>query len=62
VGVALTNFTADGPAGSGPAGSGQVRVGGEIWEAESTQDLQEGERVVVKEIHGLKLAVEREQC
>ena len=42
-------------------GSGQVRVGSEIWEAHSDQALAAGEDVVVREVKGLKLIVEKEQ-
>ncbi len=42
-------------------GHGQVRVGSEIWEAHSDQALSAGEAVVVREVHGLKLVVEKEQ-
>jgi membrane-bound serine protease (ClpP class) len=41
-------------------GEGQVQVGGEIWQAQSTQALQKGERVVVRGVAGLHLSVERE--
>ena len=41
-------------------GTGQVRVGGEIWQAESDQSLQKGEQVVVRKVSGLCLSVERE--
>lgn len=50
-GVALTDVT----------DRGQVKVGGEIWDAHSEQPLRAGDHVVVREIHGLKLLVEREQ-
>jgi membrane-bound serine protease (ClpP class) len=42
-------------------GNGQVRVGSEIWEAHSDQSLAAGETVVVREVRGLKLVVEKEQ-
>ena len=70
-GVALSDFTPGGPAERGTAergpadtgdtGYGQVRIGGEIWEAQGSRDLRAGERVVVREIHGLKLSVEKEK-
>jgi len=41
-------------------GEGQVQVGGEIWHARSGQPLQKGDRVVVREVSGLLLSVERE--
>jgi membrane-bound serine protease (ClpP class) len=50
-GLALTDFT----------DHGQVRVGGEIWDAHSDQPLRAGDHVIVREIHGLKLLVEKEQ-
>ena len=42
-------------------GADQVRVGSEIWEAHSDQPLQAGDTVVVREVRGLKLFVEKEQ-
>jgi membrane-bound serine protease (ClpP class) len=50
-GTALADFTE----------TGQVRIGGEIWEAHSDQPLRAGDRVIVREIRGLQLSVEREQ-
>jgi membrane-bound serine protease (ClpP class) len=42
-----------------PAGSeGMIRVHGELWRAESSQPLQEGETVKVLRVEGLKLYVE----
>ena len=41
-------------------GEGQVQVGGEIWHARSDQPLQKGDQVVVREVSGLLLSVERE--
>ncbi len=41
-------------------GEGQVQVGAEIWRARSKQRLQKGDRVVVREVSGLILSVERE--
>jgi len=38
--------------------SGKVFVNGELWNATSSQQLGPGQRVVVKEIHGLQLEVE----
>lgn len=42
-------------------GGGQVRVGSEIWEAHSETPLQTGETVVVREVQGLKLIVDKEE-
>jgi membrane-bound serine protease (ClpP class) len=42
-------------------GDGQVRIGSEIWEAHSDQPLQSGDPIIVREIHGLTLSVEKEQ-
>ena len=42
-------------------GDGQVQVAGEIWEAHSADSLRAGDPIVVREIRGLKLSVEREQ-
>lgn len=49
VAVALADFT----------GEGQVQVGAEIWNAHSDQPLQRGDPVIVKEVSGLILAVEK---
>ena len=38
--------------------SGKVFVNGELWNAVSSQQLTSGQRVVVKQIHGLQLEVE----
>ena len=42
-------------------GGGQVRVGSEIWEAHSDDHLEAGDAVVVREVKGLKLFVDKEQ-
>jgi membrane-bound serine protease (ClpP class) len=49
VAVALADFT----------GEGQVKVGAEIWKAHSDQPLQRGDSVIVKEVCGLILSVEK---
>ena len=44
-------------------GTGKVELDGSTWLATSVSDdiiLKEGEEVVVKEVHGAKLVVERE--
>jgi membrane-bound serine protease (ClpP class) len=42
-----------------PAGTeGMVRVHGELWRAESSRPVQEGETVRVLRVEGLKLYVE----
>lgn len=42
-------------------GKGKVFVHGEIWNAESEQDLEKGEPVVVKDVRGMTLIVERKK-
>ena len=42
------------------AGEGMVRVGAEIWRATASEPIQKGERVRVKAVSGLQLAVEKE--
>ncbi len=42
-------------------GQGQVRAGGEIWEARCSENLSQGDLVVVRAIDGLTLIVEKEQ-
>jgi membrane-bound serine protease (ClpP class) len=39
---------------------GQVRVAGEIWQAQCEEGADVGERVVVREVNGLLLVVEPE--
>ncbi|SDA40150.1 Membrane protein implicated in regulation of membrane protease activity [Butyrivibrio sp. INlla18] len=43
-------------------GTGKVELDGSTWLATSTSDeiIKEGEEVVIKEVHGAKLVVERE--
>ncbi len=41
-------------------GQGQVRAGGEIWEAQCSEDLDQGDPVVVRAVDGLTLIVEKE--
>ncbi len=40
------------------APAGYVRLGGELWRAEAPVRVAEGERVVVRRVHGLTLHVE----
>jgi len=49
-GTALANFD----------GEGQVQVGAEIWQARCDQPLQQGDPVIVKDVSGLWLSVEKE--
>ncbi len=39
---------------------GQVKIGGEVWRAESAEDLAVGEKVTVQSISGVTVRVERE--
>jgi membrane-bound serine protease (ClpP class) len=41
------------------AGEGQVQLGGEIWAAHCDQSLQRGDPVIVKDVTGLMLSVEK---
>ena len=43
----------------GTAGPGRVSTHGEIWTAESDQDIQQGERVRVVAVEGMRLTVRR---
>ncbi len=45
-----------------PARPGQVKVDGEIWRAESDQNLEEGDRVVVNSIEGVTLKVVKKEA
>lgn len=49
-GTALADFSAD----------GQVQVGGEIWQAHTSQPLQQGDKVLVTSVSGLWLSVDKE--
>jgi membrane-bound serine protease (ClpP class) len=49
-GTALANFD----------GEGQVQVGAEIWQARCQQPLQQGDHVIVKDVSGLWLSVDKE--
>ena len=40
-------------------GEGQVQVSGEIWNAESAEQIKVGEKVVVEKVEGLKLFVKK---
>ncbi len=40
-------------------GMGQVAVHGEIWKAESRDKIRKGDKIVVTEVHGLKLIVKK---
>lgn len=46
---------------SGDGKSGSVLVNGEIWKFESHENLQAGDEIHVKNVHGLKLNVERKK-
>ena len=43
---------------NGIEGKGQVKVDGQIWSAKADADIEEGIRVTVKAIEGVKLVVE----
>lgn len=43
-----------------PGSTGQVKVLGNIWSAVSSSEIQVGEKVVVRQIDGVKLIVEEE--
>ncbi len=49
-GTALADFDSE----------GQVQVGAEIWQARCNQPLQQGDHVIVKDVSGLWLSVEKE--
>ena len=40
-------------------GKGQVKVDGQIWSAKAEEDFNEGTKITVKAIEGVKLVVER---
>ena len=40
---------------------GQVRIGGEIWRANSTQSLKKGEDVIIESVSGVTLKVSRKK-
>ena len=40
---------------------GEVKVSGEVWTATSKSSLKEGTKVVVKDIEGVKLVVEKKE-
>ncbi|MCQ2473074.1 MAG: NfeD family protein [Saccharofermentans sp.] len=40
-------------------GKGQVKVAGQVWSAKADIDLEEGSKITVKAIEGVKLVVER---
>lgn len=40
-------------------GEGRVRIGGEIWKAESAEEIRVGEKVIVEKVQGLSLNVSR---
>lgn len=42
-----------------PAQSGMVKVHGELWRAESDQDIKNGEEIIVENVSGLKIKVRR---
>lgn len=44
-----------------PGSTGQVKVLGNIWSAVSSFELEVGEKVIVKQIDGVKLIVEKEE-
>lgn len=44
-----------------PGSTGQVKVLGNIWSAVSSSLVEVGERVIVKQIDGVKLIVEKEE-
>ena len=43
---------------NGAEGKGQVRIDGQVWSAKASNDIEEGIRVTVKSIEGVKLVVE----
>ena len=38
---------------------GQIKIGREIWKAESDERIEEGEKVIVASVHGLCLKVKK---
>jgi membrane protein implicated in regulation of membrane protease activity len=43
---------------NGAEGKGQVKVDGQVWSAKSDSDIEEGIKVTIKAIEGVKLVVE----
>ncbi|MFQ5709687.1 MAG: NfeD family protein [bacterium] len=41
------------------APEGQIEVRGELWKAESPETIEAGQKVVVEEVHGLRLVVKK---
>lgn len=44
-----------------PGSTGQVKVLGNIWSAVSSSEIEAGQRIIVKQIDGVKLIVEEEE-
>ena len=44
-----------------PGSTGQVKVLGNIWSAISSSEIEVGQRIIVKQIDGVKLIVEKEE-
>lgn len=44
-----------------PGSTGQVKVLGNIWSAVSSSEIEVGQRIIVKQIDGVKLIVEEEE-